>query len=47
MRNVALKKSLGLGMVKEELSLADKFKLAKDSGFDGVELNSPVKQHRD
>ena len=42
MRNVALKKSLGLGMIKEDLSLADKFKLAKDSGFDGVELNSPV-----
>jgi len=42
MRNVALKKSLGLGMIKEELSLTDKFKLAKDSGFDGVELNSPV-----
>jgi hexulose-6-phosphate isomerase len=42
MRNVALKKSLGLGMIKEELSLTDKFKLAKDLGFDGVELNSPV-----
>lgn len=42
MRKVALKKSLGLGMIKEELSLTDKFKLAKDLGFDGVELNSPV-----
>ena len=39
---VILKKSLGLGMIKEELSLTDKFKLAKDLGFDGVELNSPV-----
>jgi hexulose-6-phosphate isomerase len=41
-QQVVLKKSLGLGMIKEELSLTDKFKLAKDLGFDGVELNSPV-----
>ncbi len=39
---VTLKKSLGFGMIKEELSLTDKFKLAKDLGFHGVELNSPV-----
>jgi hexulose-6-phosphate isomerase len=39
---VALKKSLGFGMIKEDLSLADKFKLVKDLGFDGVELNSPT-----
>lgn len=39
---VALKKSLGYGMIKEELSLSDKFKLVKDLGFDGVELNSPT-----
>lgn len=39
---VALKKSLGFGMIKEELPLADKFKLVKDLGFDGVELNSPA-----
>ena len=39
---VALKKSLGFGMIKEELPLADKFKLVKDLGFDGVELNSPT-----
>lgn len=39
---VTLKKSLGLGMIKEELSLTDKFKLVKDLGFDGVELNSPT-----
>lgn len=37
-----LKKSLGFGMINEELSLTDKFKLARDLGFDGVELNSPV-----
>lgn len=41
-QKVILKKSLGLGMIKEELSLADKFKLVRDLGFDGVELNSPV-----
>jgi hexulose-6-phosphate isomerase len=39
---VALRKSLGFGMIKEELPLADKFKLVKDLGFDGVELNSPT-----
>lgn len=39
---VTLKKSLGFGMIKEDLSLTDKFKLAKDLGFDGVELNSPT-----
>lgn len=39
---VVLKKALGLGMITEDLSLTDKFKLAKDIGFDGVELNSPV-----
>lgn len=41
-KKVTLKKSLGLGMIKEDLSLSDKFKLVKDLGFDGVELNSPV-----
>lgn len=39
---VTLKKSLGFGMIKEDLSLGDKFKLVKDLGFDGVELNSPT-----
>jgi hexulose-6-phosphate isomerase len=29
-------------MINEDLSLTDKFKLARDLGFDGVELNSPV-----
>jgi hexulose-6-phosphate isomerase len=41
-QGVTLKKGLGYGMIKEELSLTDKFKLVKDLGFDGVELNSPV-----
>ena len=35
------KKSLKFGMVKENLSIMDKFKLLKDLGFDGVELDSP------
>jgi hexulose-6-phosphate isomerase len=40
-KKVVLKKSLVFGMIDEELSLLDKFKLVKDLGFDGVELNSP------
>lgn len=38
---LTLKKGLGYGMINEELSLTDKFKLAKDLGFDGIELNTP------
>ena len=34
-------KSLKFGMVREKLSIMDKFKLLKDLGYDGVELNSP------
>lgn len=37
-----LKKSLGFGMIKVDLSLIDKLKLVKELGFDGVEFNSPV-----
>lgn len=37
-----IKKSLGFGMIEEELSLTDKFKLVKDLGFDGIEFNSPL-----
>jgi hexulose-6-phosphate isomerase len=36
-----LKKSLKFDMVKEDLSIMDKFKLLKDVGFDGVELETP------
>jgi len=35
------KKSLKYGMIKEDLALLDKFKLIKDLGFDGVEMDSP------
>lgn len=38
---ITIKKSLKFGMVKENLSVMDKFKLLKDLGFDGVELDSP------
>jgi L-ribulose-5-phosphate 3-epimerase len=36
-----LKKSLKFDMVKENLSILDKFKLLKDVGFNGVELETP------
>lgn len=35
------KKSLKWGMIKEDLSILDKFKLVKELGFDGIELDSP------
>ena len=35
------KKSLKFGMIKEDLSLLEKFQLVKDLGFHGIELNSP------
>lgn len=37
-----LKKGLGYEMIKEDLSLLDKFKLAKDLGYDGIEFNTPL-----
>lgn len=36
-----IKKAVNLGMIREKLPVADKFKLIKDLGFEGVELNSP------
>lgn len=36
-----LKKAVGLGMVNVETSLVEKFKLLRDLGFGGVEMNSP------
>lgn len=41
------KKSLKYGMIKEDLSLVEKFKLVKDLGFDGVELDSPNDLHEE
>jgi hexulose-6-phosphate isomerase len=36
-----IRKSLKYGMIKEELSILDKFRLLKELGYDGVELDSP------
>lgn len=36
-----LKKAVNLGMVKGGASVEDKFKMVKDAGFDGIELNLP------
>ena len=36
-----IKKSLKFWMIKEDLSILDKFKLVKDLGIDGIELDSP------
>jgi L-ribulose-5-phosphate 3-epimerase len=38
-----LKKAVNLGMVKgdKEATIADRFKMARDAGFDGLELNLP------
>ncbi len=38
---IRIKKSLKFGMVQEDLSVMEKFRLLKDIGFDGVELDSP------
>ncbi len=37
----AFKKAVKIGMVRVKGSLTDKFKVLKELGFDGVELNSP------
>lgn len=37
-----LHKALQFGMLPKSLSDADKFKLAKKCGFEGIELNSPI-----
>ncbi len=36
-----IKKSLKFGMIQEDLSIEDKFRLVKDLGFHGVEMDSP------
>jgi L-ribulose-5-phosphate 3-epimerase len=36
-----LKKGISYYMIKEELSVLDKFKLVKDLGYHGIEINSP------
>lgn len=37
----SLKKAINLGMVSGGASVEDRFKMAKDAGFDGLELNRP------
>src|SRR5690606_13293885 len=37
-----LKKSLGYGMIQEDIPLLDKLQLVEDLGYDGVEFNSRV-----
>ena len=37
-----LRKALQFGMLPKDLSDAEKFKLAKKCGFEGIELNSPI-----
>ena len=39
-------KSLKFGMIREGISILDKFKLVQDIGYDGVELNSPGGQNK-
>ncbi|MEQ1841475.1 MAG: sugar phosphate isomerase/epimerase family protein [Verrucomicrobiales bacterium] len=34
-------RTLKIGMVKEGATLADKFRIAKEAGFEGIELNAP------
>lgn len=44
---VPIKKAVKLGMVQVDGSLVEKFKLLKELGFDGVELDSPSNLDRD
>lgn len=37
----SLLKTLKIGMVKGTGTLTEKFKVAKDAGFDGIEMNAP------
>ena len=45
---LSIRKAVKFGMVQEpDLSIAEKFQLLKDLGFDGVEMNSPSDLDRD
>ena len=44
---VKIRKACNLGMVREGSTLEEKFKAAKDAGFDGVEINAPNAHDRD
>ncbi len=43
----SLKKAIHLGMIAGDQSVMDKFKLAKDLGFDGLEVNGPNDPQKD
>jgi hexulose-6-phosphate isomerase len=43
----SIKKALKFGMVDGEMSLLEKFKLIKSTGFDGVEMDSPTELSMD
>lgn len=42
MKKSSLKKAVKFGMIQEDMSIAQKFKLLKRLGFDGVEMDSPT-----
>jgi len=42
MKKTSLKKVVKFGMIQEDMSILDKFKLLKRLGFDGVEMDSPT-----
>ncbi len=42
-----IKKALKYGMVQGQSSMLEKFKLVKELGYDGIELDSPAKYSRD
>ena len=46
-RRGRIKKAVKFGMVEEDLSILEKFKLLKSLGFDGVEMDSPSDLDRD
>jgi len=43
----SIKKAVKFGMVEEDLSIVEKFRLLKTLGFDGVEMDSPSDLDRD
>lgn len=42
-----LRKAVKIGMVREGKTIADKFKVLRDCGFDGVDMDSPAPLDRD
>lgn len=42
-----IRKAVKIGMVQGDMSILEKFKLLKDLGFDGVDMDSPTSMDRD